>query len=121
MDGGRWTVVHAVGERGARAAAEAYAGFARFLDDELAPAAPTADGVGRERYALASRGFIGVEVDLEETYAWGVEELARMVADARRVAALGGTAGPGGQPGNDSVASAAGSHQPPERTRVSRY
>jgi hypothetical protein len=32
-----------------------------------------------------------------------------MVADARR-AARQATAGPGGQPGNDSVASAAGSH-----------
>ncbi len=38
---------------------------------------------------------------------------AAMVADARRVAATTGAAakaGPGGQPGNDSVASAAGSH-----------
>ncbi len=35
---------------------------------------------------------------------------AAMVADARRAAAIGLKAGPGGQPGNDSVASAAGSH-----------
>jgi transposase len=35
---------------------------------------------------------------------------AAMVADARRAAALGAKAGSGGQPGNDSVASAAGSH-----------
>jgi transposase len=35
---------------------------------------------------------------------------ARLQADARRVAAAVGTGGPGGQPGNDSVASAAGSH-----------
>ena len=35
---------------------------------------------------------------------------ARLQADARRAAALPGPAGPGGQPGNDSVASAAGSH-----------
>jgi len=35
---------------------------------------------------------------------------ARLHADARRVAAAARTAGPGGQPGNDSVASAAGSH-----------
>jgi transposase len=33
-----------------------------------------------------------------------------MVADARRATTAGGTAGPGGQPGNVSVASAAGSH-----------
>ncbi len=35
---------------------------------------------------------------------------ARLQADARRAAAFAKTAGPGGQPGNDSVASAAGSH-----------
>ena len=34
---------------------------------------------------------------------------ARLQADARRAAAFARTAGPGGQPGNDSVASAAGS------------
>jgi transposase len=35
---------------------------------------------------------------------------ARLQADARRAAAAAGIRGPGGQPGNDSVASAAGSH-----------
>jgi transposase len=35
---------------------------------------------------------------------------ARLQADARRVAAAASARGPGGQPGNDSVASAAGSH-----------
>jgi transposase len=35
---------------------------------------------------------------------------ARLQADARRAAAFARTTGPGGQPGNDSVASAAGSH-----------
>jgi hypothetical protein len=35
---------------------------------------------------------------------------ARLQADARRAAAAAGMRGPGGQPGNDSVASAAGSH-----------
>jgi transposase len=34
----------------------------------------------------------------------------RLQADARRAAAAAGTEGPGGQPGNDSVASAAGLH-----------
>lgn len=73
-------------ERGARAAAEAYGALALFLTDELAPAAPTGDAAGRERYALASRGFVGVEIDLDETYEWGVEELARMVAEQEKVA-----------------------------------
>ncbi|MGO9724574.1 MAG: transposase, partial [Streptosporangiaceae bacterium] len=35
---------------------------------------------------------------------------SRLRADARRAAAAARPAGPGGQPGNDSVASAAGSH-----------
>ncbi|QMW65980.1 DUF885 domain-containing protein [Mumia sp. ZJ1417] len=73
-------------ERGARAAAEAYGELATFLSDELAPVAPTDDAAGRERYALASRGFVGVQIDLDETYAWGVEELARMVAEQEVVA-----------------------------------
>ncbi|WP_370616540.1 DUF885 domain-containing protein [Mumia sp. Pv 4-285] len=73
-------------ERGAQAAAAAYEALALFLSAELTPVAPTTDGVGRERYALASRGFVGVEIDLDETYAWGLEELARMVAEQEAVA-----------------------------------
>jgi uncharacterized protein (DUF885 family) len=65
----------------AGAAAAAYDDFARFLRDELAPQGRKADGVGREHYALASRRFLGATVDLEDTYAWGWEELARIEAD----------------------------------------
>ena len=65
--------------RGAEAARAAYGRLADFLSDDLAPVARERDAVGRDRYALASRGFLGAEVDLEETYAWGLEELARMV------------------------------------------
>ena len=60
--------------------------WSTFLDDELAPHAPEADGVGREHYALASRGFVGAEIDLDETYEWGLEELARMVAEQEAIA-----------------------------------
>ena len=35
----------------------------------------------RQRYGLASRSFLGATVDLEETYAWGQEELARITDD----------------------------------------
>jgi uncharacterized protein (DUF885 family) len=65
-------------EKHARAASEATAAFGRFLDDELAPRGPEADAVGRERYALGSRYFLGTTIDLEETYAWGWQELARI-------------------------------------------
>ena len=80
-------------ERAATAAREAYADLARVLSDELAPVAPQADAVGRERYALWSRHHLGAEVDLDETYAWGLEELARVQAEQEAVAAQ--VAGPG--------------------------
>ncbi|MEN2743049.1 DUF885 domain-containing protein [Sinomonas halotolerans] len=67
-------------------AAAAYARFADALEAELLPAAPEKDAVGRERYALASRQFLGATVDLEETYAWGVEELDRLIRAQERVA-----------------------------------
>ncbi len=73
-------------ESGANAATEAYAALVEFLDHELAPHAPEADAVGREHYALASRDFVGAEIDLDETYEWGVEELNRMVAEQEAIA-----------------------------------
>ncbi|WP_112141122.1 DUF885 domain-containing protein [Glycomyces dulcitolivorans] len=60
--------------------------FALFLREELAPQAPEKDAVGRDRYSRASRYFIGAEIDLEETYAWGWQELARIEADMRATA-----------------------------------
>lgn len=54
----------------------AYAALAVFLTDEYAPAAPDADGVGAERYGLATGHFLGATIDVEETYAWGWQELA---------------------------------------------
>ena len=73
-------------EHGARTAREAYARLADFLRDELAPQAPTRDAVGRERYALASRYFLGATVDLDETYEWGLDELSRVIAEQQTVA-----------------------------------
>jgi uncharacterized protein (DUF885 family) len=60
--------------------------FAGFLDRSLLPRAPERDAVGRERYALESRFHTGVALDLDETYAWGWEELARVVAEKEQVA-----------------------------------
>lgn len=73
-------------DAGAAAARNAYSGLAAFLRDELLPVAPAKDAVGRERYALASRGFLGAEVDLEETYVWGIGELERIIAAQEAVA-----------------------------------
>jgi uncharacterized protein (DUF885 family) len=71
---------------GARASSEAYGALVEFLTTELAPHAPEKDAVGREVYALASRGFLGAVVDLDETYEWGIEELARMTAEQESIA-----------------------------------
>ncbi|PVE72068.1 DUF885 domain-containing protein [Microbacterium testaceum] len=68
------------------AARLAYDGLAAFLSSELAPAAGDVDAVGREMYALHSRRFLGAEIDLDETYDWGVEELSRMVAEQEAIA-----------------------------------
>ena len=73
--------------RVAAEASAAYADLGRFVETELAPRGRERDGVGREHYALASRYFLGAEVDLEETYAWGFEELARIEADMTATAA----------------------------------
>ena len=73
-------------DAGAAAARVAYSRLAGFLESELLPVAPEKDAVGRERYALASRAFLGAAVDLEETYAWGVQELDRLIAEQERVA-----------------------------------
>ena len=50
----------------------------RFLDRRAAPRGPRQDAVGRDRYAPESRYFLGADVDLDETYAWGWDELARI-------------------------------------------
>src|SRR3954454_980685 len=72
--------------KGAEASAAAYAKLAEFLELELAPKASEQDGVGRELYALHSRRFLGAEIDLDETYEWGIEELARMVDEQTQIA-----------------------------------
>jgi uncharacterized protein (DUF885 family) len=70
----------------AGAARVAYADLSRFLATELAPAAAGEDAVGRDLYALHSRRFLGAVVDLDETYEWGLAELARMTAEQGQVA-----------------------------------
>ncbi|MGO4103225.1 DUF885 domain-containing protein [Leifsonia sp. YAF41] len=73
-------------DAGARVSAEAYNTLASFLSDELEPAATSKDAVGREIYELASRRFLGAKIDLDETYEWGIEELARMVEEQESIA-----------------------------------
>ncbi|MDR0594678.1 MAG: DUF885 domain-containing protein [Bifidobacteriaceae bacterium] len=73
-------------ERAASAAQAAYGELADFLTRELAPGAPADDAFGRDRYALWSRHFVGAAVDLDEAYAWGEAELARITAAQQALA-----------------------------------
>lgn len=73
-------------KKGAEASAGAYGKLVDFFESELAPAASETDGIGRDLYALLSRRFLGAKIDLDETYEWGIEELARMVEEQSRIA-----------------------------------
>jgi uncharacterized protein (DUF885 family) len=85
-DGRRGTAITEALTSGAAAADAAYATLGSFLRSELRQHAPEKDAVGRERYELASRDFLGAVIDLEETYAWGWSEFLAIEAEMREVA-----------------------------------
>jgi uncharacterized protein (DUF885 family) len=55
--------------------------FCNWLEAEYLPAAHSEDGVGRERYLRSAKRFLGMELDIDETYAWGMSEVERLLAD----------------------------------------
>jgi uncharacterized protein (DUF885 family) len=73
-------------EEAASIAAGGYARLADFLEAELLPAATPVDAVGRDIYTLRSREFLGATIDLDETYEWGLAELARMTREQEAIA-----------------------------------
>ena len=75
-------------DQAAQAAEQATAELGAFLTRELLPLAVAEDAVGRERYARASREFLGAAVDLDEAYAYGWSEVHRLAAEQKRVAGL---------------------------------
>lgn len=80
-------------DEAALGASGAYAELADALRSDLLAAATDADAVGEERYALRLQYYLGAEVDLRETYAWGISEVERLRAEgaavARRLGATG--------------------------------
>ncbi|WP_058233759.1 DUF885 domain-containing protein [Devriesea agamarum] len=66
-------------------ARKAYDHLAKVFDT-LVPRGHAKDAVGRELYSLFSRQHLGMQVDLDETYAWGMNELAQIVAEQEDVA-----------------------------------
>lgn len=73
-------------QRGAAAASQVYAEFATFLQDDLRHQVRAEDAVGQNYYQLASQQFLGAQVDLIETYQWGLDELDRIIAEQHKVA-----------------------------------
>jgi uncharacterized protein (DUF885 family) len=73
-------------EQHALEATTAYAELGRYLRDDYAPQADARDPVGAQRYAMWAESFNGTKLDLEETYAWGWDELHRIEDQMGKVA-----------------------------------
>ncbi len=67
-------------------ATEAYASLGRHLVEEYLPITTAPDAVGADRYGRFARAFTGTVLDLDETYAWGWEELYRIEHTMGKVA-----------------------------------
>ena len=71
-------------------ASESATSLATWLNDEYAPLSSTTDAYGEERYAPWARYYTGAELNLRDTYEWGLTDLAaineRMWKVAARVA-----------------------------------
>ena len=73
-------------DEAALGASTAYQELARVLREELLPQAPEVDAVGEERYAVRLRYYLGADVDLRETYHWGISEVERLIAEGTEIA-----------------------------------
>lgn len=73
--------------RAIEVAKRAVAEFGAFLRDDYLPKARPDDGVGREPYRRAARAFLGMEIDPEELYEWGWQEIDSLLDEMRSVGA----------------------------------
>lgn len=73
--------------RNAETANDAFIAFGEFIRTDLLPRGRDRDGVGRAAYIPESRSFLGAEIDLDETYAWGWDELKRIEDEMAAVSA----------------------------------
>lgn len=67
--------------RAAQAATDAYSAMGVYCREVAVPRGVARDGCGRERYSLSARSFLGADIDIDETYAWGWAELHRLEAE----------------------------------------
>ncbi|WP_111508980.1 DUF885 domain-containing protein [Mycobacterium kyogaense] len=78
--------LHAELRRCAEDAANAYAALVGVFREEIGPHAREVDACGRDDYAVLSRSFLGASVDLDEAYAWGLDQLNAIVAEQDSIA-----------------------------------
>ena len=62
----------------AHQAAAAYGDLAAWLRSTYAPKATESDASGDERYRVWAEYLLGTDLDIDEAYAWGWDELARL-------------------------------------------
>jgi uncharacterized protein (DUF885 family) len=70
----------------AEVANRGYEDMAAWLDTVYAPAGDASPFVGPDRYARWARHYTGLDLDLDETYAWGWHELDRINARMEELA-----------------------------------
>jgi uncharacterized protein (DUF885 family) len=73
-------------EPAAYAADQSYLGFADFVEGSYLARARDQEGCGPELYQLNCRVYNGIEIDAEQTYQWGWEELGKIQEDMARTA-----------------------------------
>ena len=64
----------------------AYSKFAEYLRRDYLPKAREQDAVGKEHYALTSRSYNGIDLNLNETYEWGWEQLRWVQSEMQKAA-----------------------------------
>ncbi len=70
----------------AAAANSAYSEFADYLRSRYMGKAKERDAVGREHYSVTSRSYNGINLNLDETYEWGWEQLRWVQSEMQKAA-----------------------------------
>ena len=70
----------------ATSANAAYAEFANYLRRRYMRRARERDAVGREHYSVTSRSYNGINLNLDETYEWGWEQLRWVQSEMQKAA-----------------------------------
>lgn len=68
-------------------AQRSYAEITEYLERTYRPSARLSDGFGEERYARKARAFLGMTLDLRDTFDWGWQEIRRLSERMQKVAA----------------------------------